>query len=91
MARKSKPQEMSLPGMEDRELAELKNTALQYAAIRDERMELTQQEAELKQRLLALMHKHKKETYNYNGISIEVVHEEETVKVKVKREDKDKE
>jgi hypothetical protein len=91
MATKAKPEAVALPGMEDREITELKNAAIQYAGIRNERMELTQQEAELKQRLLALMHKHKKETYNYNGISIEVVHEEETVKVKVKREDKDEE
>jgi hypothetical protein len=89
MATKAKPEAVALPGMEDREITELKNAAIHYADIRDERMDLTQEEAKLKQHLLALMHKHKKESYEYDGISITVVHEEETVKVKVKRESED--
>jgi excisionase family DNA binding protein len=33
MATKAKPEALALPGMEDRELTELKNAALQYAAM----------------------------------------------------------
>lgn len=77
------PKQQTLKGMEDREISDLKEVALNYVEIRDQRMGLTTQEVELKAKLLALMHKHKKERYVCQGIEITVVHEEESVKVKV--------
>lgn len=73
-----------LPGMENRRLKDLHEAALDYAEKRDERMALSVEEVELKQRLLKLMHKHKLENYDFEGVHIELVHEEETVKVRVK-------
>jgi hypothetical protein len=84
-----KAKQTEMPGMEDREIKPLKETALEYAEMRDQRMELGSKESELKDKLLALMKEHKKETYRYGGIEIRVVHDLETVKVKVERETRD--
>ena len=73
-----------LPEMADRKLKDLHEAALDYAEKRDERMALSVEEVELKQRLLKLMHKYKKEQYDFEGVHIEIVHEDETVKVRVK-------
>lgn len=74
----------SLPGMEDREIAELQGLALEYAEKRDERMAIGVQEVDLKGKLLAAMKRNHKRSYSYNGVEIDVVTEEETVKVRVK-------
>lgn len=74
----------SLPGMEDREITELEESAHAYAAVRDERMYLTAEEVELKVKLLALMKKYEKEKYVHAGVEISVVHEQETVKVRIR-------
>ena len=84
------PKQQSLKGMEDREIADLKDLALNYVEIRDQRMGLTTQEVDLKTKLLALMHKHKKERYVCQGIEITVVHEDETVKVKIRPQKEEK-
>jgi len=84
-----KPREQSLPGMEDRQISELHDKALQYAEIRDERMRLNGEEVELKTELLGLMKKHKKETYKYNGVEINIVHEEESIRVRVRQKEAD--
>ena len=81
------PRQARLPGTEDPKIEGLHSAALDYAEIRDERMELTEREHELKTKLLALMHQHKKQSYHYNGVTITVVVEEETVKVRVKKEE----
>jgi hypothetical protein len=80
-------QQKDLPGMEDRKLADLVDSAEEYAKIRDKRQDLTKREVELKSDLLALMHKYKKKEYVFDGIEIRVVLEEETVKVKVTKPD----
>ena len=86
MPNKKKARQMDIPGTEDREIKELKDAALDYAEVRDERQQLTAKEVPLKQQLLSLMKKHKKENYKYGGVEIRVVHEKENVKVKVKKE-----
>lgn len=81
MARKGKQE--PLPGMDQRRIEDLHSKALEYCAIRDSRMELTQQETTLKGELLTLMRKHKKDSYICEGVEIYREASEETVKVKV--------
>ena len=78
-----------LPGMANRQIGELHSKALEYAAIRDERMDLSKKEVTLKDDLLALMHKHKKDSYVFEGIEIYIETSEETVKVKVHKTETD--
>lgn len=78
------PRQTEMAGMEDREIGELKDAALQYAEHRDERMAALKQEVELKASVLRLMKKHHKTKYNCKGIHIEVIVEKEKVKVDVK-------
>ena len=72
-----------LPGMEDKHLADLEDGARQYAAVRDQRMRLTEREVELKDALLSLMHKHKKTTYKCEDIEIRIVVTKEKVNVRI--------
>jgi hypothetical protein len=81
--RKGRPKQGDLPGMEDRLLPDLEEGARAYAEIRDQRMALNKEEAELKANLLALMHKHGKEKYTHDGVEILIVTTDETVKVKI--------
>ena len=57
--------------------------AAAYADLRDRRMALTAQEADLKRRALALLRQFKKTRYHRNGIDIELLHGADDVKVKV--------
>jgi len=85
MAARKKQEE--LPGMENMaDIPELEEAALDYAAIRDDRMKLMGEEVEKKTGLLGLMKKHGRKTYTCENITIELVPGEETVKVKVKKE-----
>jgi hypothetical protein len=88
--RKGRGKTKRLPGMEDAEIEELEDAAREYANVRDDRMQLTEQEVEMKQTLLTLMKKHKKETYRHDGVGIRIVHENEKVKVRLIK-DKDDE
>ena len=81
-----KGKQADLPGMENREVKELNEAALECAEIRDQRQQLTLQEVGLKAKVLNLMHKWKMSDYVFEGIEIHVVLEEETVKVKVPKE-----
>ena len=81
-----RPHSRALPGMEDRAIKPLEEVAEQYAAIRDERMELTQREHALKDLALKLMKKFEKTVYRHDGIEITVVPGEDDVKVRVKKE-----
>jgi hypothetical protein len=81
----AKQKQDALPGMENRKIKALQDAAMDYADIRDQRVALTAQEVELKQKLIELMHKHERETYTYSGVTITLVHEEESVKVKVSK------
>jgi hypothetical protein len=78
--------QQDLPGMEDRRINELDQAALDYAEGRDERMELTKKEVELKTKLITLMHRYNKKTYKYEDIEIELVPEGEKVKVRIHKE-----
>jgi len=89
--KKPSPKQKSLPGMEDRKIEALHSAALDYAEVRDERMDLLDKEIELKARLGKLMHEHGKTTYSYHGIVVTLVPGEENVKVKVKKDKADKE
>ena len=88
MSKKSskKPKQQDLPGMEERKIPELHRAAEQYAATRDERMELLKTEVAEKEELLKLMKQHKKEVYKFDDVEIRLVHEAETVKVKIKKD-----
>jgi hypothetical protein len=76
--------------MENRAIADLQAKALEYAAARDQRMELTTKETKLKEELMDLMKKHRKDSYQCEGIEISIVHGEDTVKVKVHKADEEK-
>ena len=56
-----------------------------YAEVRDRRMELTDEEGQLKARAIALMHQFKKTIYKHDGIEIRLVAGAEDVKVKVRK------
>lgn len=84
-ARKPRPEQVDLPGTEDSAIKPLEDAAKRYAGIRDERMELNDQETKLKSNLIALMHKHGKTTYSRHGIVITLIPEAENVKVKVQK------
>jgi hypothetical protein len=74
-----------LPGMEDRGIKALDDVADNYADIRDERMDLTRREHELKVLALKLMKKHDKTIYKHDGIEITVIPGEDDVKVRVQK------
>lgn len=78
-----------LPGLENRKLKDLHETALTYAEKRDERQALLAEEVDLKQRLLTLLKKYKMDHYEYNGVVVDRVMEQETVLVKVKSKDEE--
>ena len=84
-ARRGRPRQQDLPGTEDRAIKPLEDIAAAYADARDRRMELNQEEHELKQTALKLMKKFDKTIYRHDGIEIRVVPGEEDVKVKVKK------
>jgi hypothetical protein len=82
--KKSPPRrQASLPGMEDRAIAELEKLAEHYANIRDKRMVLTKQEVELNDDLLALMKKHDKTEYHHQDVHCWIKAKDERVKVKI--------
>jgi len=76
-----------LPGMEDRQIPELHAAALEYASIRDKRMELTKEEVRLRDKVLELMKKFDKETYLYDEVEVNRIAAKEKVKVKVHGEE----
>jgi hypothetical protein len=88
-ARTRKPRSADLPGMEDHAIKPLEDIAASYADVRDRRMALNKEEAELKKTALALMHKHDKQIYKHDGIEIRVVQGEEDVKVRIHKETDD--
>jgi hypothetical protein len=76
-----------LPGMENRAIQVIEETALKYAKVRDRRIALSLEENNLKTLLLAQMKDNQKREYSHAGIEIEIVSESETVKVRVKPTD----
>jgi len=74
-----------LPGTEDAAIAEIEKAAEAYEDVRDERMRLTGEEVEKKEKLLEAMDKHEKTEYIFNDHKVEVVEEPGTRTVKVKK------
>lgn len=86
---KKKPRQQDL--IDDRAIKPLEDIAESYADVRDRRMELNKEEAELKKHALKLMHKYEKTIYRSGGIEIRVIEGEEDVKVKIKKPGEDDE
>ena len=86
---KGRPKAVALPGLEDRAIQPLEDAAHEYVGVRDERMDLTQQEVALNEKLLKLMKTHGKRVYRYQGLEIRVVASEEKVKVKTAKKESD--
>lgn len=85
-----KPKQQFFAGTEPATIKELEDAAQDYVAARDERMGLTELEAERKKLLAELMKKHKLATYAFDGQMIEYTHvDEDQVKVKKVRAAKD--
>lgn len=82
---RGRPRQQDLPGTEDRILQPLDDIAAAYAEVRDRRIELNKEEAELKASALKLMHKFGKTVYRHDGIQILLIPGEEDVKVKVSK------
>lgn len=83
--RSSRPRQQDLPGTEDRAIKPLEDVAEAYADLRDRRIELNREEAELKVHVKKLMHKYDKTIYRREGIEIRLIDGEEDVKVKVRK------
>ena len=73
-----------LPGTVN-SIQELDDLGLEYAAIRDERMELSRKEVALKDKVHQCMKEHKLKTYKYGEVEVELIPGEEEVKVRVKK------
>jgi hypothetical protein len=80
-----RPRQPDLPGTEDRRLQPLDDIAAAYVDVRDRRIDLNREEAELKASALELMHRFDKTIYKHDGIEIRLVAGEEDVKVKVRK------
>lgn len=92
MAKAKKPRQRHLPEMEPDSIPEIDKATEAYVEVRDERMELTQEEVKRHDALLALMDKHKLEYYEYDGRIVRVKKDQTTkVKVEKKKEPKDEE
>jgi hypothetical protein len=83
--RRGRPRQADLPGTEDRLLQPLEDIAAAYADVRDRRIDLNREEADLKASALELMHRFQKTIYKRDGIEIRLVAGEEDVKVKVRK------
>lgn len=82
MGKKAKQAE--LPGLEQRDVPEIEQAAEHYRRIRDERCELSKQEAEAKSALIQVMKNLGRSFYQYNGLKVQL---EITDNVKVKSSD----
>ena len=82
--REPKLKQSSIPGMEPETYPDIDRAAGKYSTVRDERMELTDQEVKLQVKLLGLMREHGLTQYKYDGRIVEVI--DGDAKVKVKKE-----
>ena len=90
-ARAKQPKPQDLPGMEDRAIKALEEPALEYAEIRDARMDLNRREVDLKKRLRGEMKRLNRTRYEHEGIVIELIPPgtEEDVKVRIRKQAED--
>ena len=82
--RKRTAKQQHFNGMEPKRIAAIEIAAEDYVAVRDERMELTEDEFGQREKLAELMKKYKLEKYKCHDVKLEVVvkHGEDSVKVK---------
>lgn len=81
----------TLPGVSNGKIIkEISDAAENYENIRDQRMELTKQEVDANDKLVAVMRKHKIRAYrddNYHPpLTVELAAKDATIKAKVRRE-----
>lgn len=61
-----------LPGMEDRAIQPLHNTAVEYDKVKKRRMKLTEKEVKLKAEVRTLMKAANRTRYAYDGVEVEL-------------------
>jgi hypothetical protein len=89
--KKERLEQAEIPGTERPVIKEIETAARAYRRIRDERMELTEQETAAKATLLLRMKSHKQAVYVFDGFVVSVIPGEDNVKVKKQAEpDEDK-
>lgn len=85
-AKKPSEKQARIPGTEPERVAAVERATADYAAVRDERMGLTEDEVKLKAKLIEVMKQHGLTTYNFDGYMVELEHiDEDNVKVKKAR------
>lgn len=84
------PRDVTLTGMEDSAIKPIEDAALAFVEVRDERMQLTEQEVALKAKLMKVMHQHNKTVYRRGDIEVRMMPVDETVKVRVRRSTEEK-
>lgn len=77
----------TLPGMEQREIADLEEKAHEYKKVLAKRQDLLNRKVELKADILGLMKKHGKKDYVRDGIEIHIIARDEVVRVKLHDEE----
>ncbi len=81
------PKTASLPGMENRGIAELDDLCREYDKVKKKRMDLTKREVELQADMLVVLKKNKLKHYAFDGIEADLVIEKEKVRVKIVAEE----
>ncbi len=77
-----KPKQQFIDGTEPVKIKPIEDAAEEYVAVRDKRMNLTEDEVDLRGKLLELLKKNNLTEYKYDGYLVTVEHDE---KVKVKK------
>ena len=81
-----KDSQKMIPGTEPERIKPIEDVAKRYVACRDQRMELTEDEVDLKGKLIKAMKDNSCETYSFDGYMVELSHiDEDQVKVKKAR------
>lgn len=81
-----KDSQKMIPGTEPERIKAIEDVAKKYVNCRDERMGLTEEEIDLKAKLIDVMKSHNCETYQFDGYMCELSHvDEDQVKVKKAR------
>jgi len=90
-AKKRRPRQKQLPGLEDPSIPELDKAAEAYVAVRDERMELTKEEVTKRDTVQRLMIEHGLTSYRFDSKVVSIVPGVDKVKVKAVGGDPDDE
>lgn len=85
--RKKSAKQTMIKGTEPPSISEIDKVARSYMDVRDERMSLTEEEVEQKNKLAELMRKHKLDKYEFDNFVVTRTHSEtDNVKVRTKKE-----